>query len=133
GPLHGSVAPVEAEPDGPLLAEPMVRVFASARHDAQGHGYGVCAMVHRPLGRQAARPSQLHPSSAQPDPVQESEAQEGEATQALEQTCLRRSGEPQGQAVHSREILADCYVESATWPLDADGCSPTNSPYEKKS
>ena len=61
----------------------MVRVLAGARHHAQGHGHEVGPLVHRPLGRQAARPPQLHPSPAQPDPLQESEAQEGKAPQAL--------------------------------------------------
>jgi polyphosphate kinase 2 (PPK2 family) len=31
------LAPMEAQPDGPALAQQMVRVFARARHDAQGH------------------------------------------------------------------------------------------------
>ena len=39
--IEGSAAPVEAEPDGPVLAEPMVRVLAGARHHARGHRHGV--------------------------------------------------------------------------------------------
>ena len=66
------------------LEEPMVRVLAGARHDARGHGHGVCALVHRPLGRQAARAPQLHQSPAGPHPLQEGAAQEGEAPSALE-------------------------------------------------
>jgi polyphosphate kinase 2 (PPK2 family) len=37
-------------PDGPVLAQEMVRVFASARRHARGYGYGICALVHRAFG-----------------------------------------------------------------------------------
>ena len=108
GPHHGSAAPVEAEPDGPVLAEPMVRVLAGARRDARGHGHGVCALAHRPLGRQAARAPQLHQSPARPDPLQEGAAREGEAPEALDEGRLRRSGDAQEQAVRSREGTSRC-------------------------
>ena len=95
GAHHGPAAPVEAEPDGPALAEPMVRVLAGARHDARGDGHEVRALAHRALGRQEASPPQLHPPPARADPLQEGAAQEGEAPQALRRrtptTTRRRS------------------------------------------
>ena len=50
GPHRGSAASVEAEPDGPLLAQQMVRILAGARYHARGHGHGVCSLVYRALG-----------------------------------------------------------------------------------
>ncbi len=41
GPHRGSAAPVEAEPDGPLLAQQMVRVLAGARHHVRRHRHEV--------------------------------------------------------------------------------------------
>ena len=52
----------------------LVRVLAGARHDARGDRHRVCALAHRPLGRQAARAPQRHPPPAEPDPLQEGDA-----------------------------------------------------------
>ena len=49
-PHRGSVAPMEAESDGPMLQKQMVRVFSGARRYVQGHQHQVRAMVYNPLG-----------------------------------------------------------------------------------
>ena len=44
-----SATPVEAEFNGSLLAKPMVRVFAGARHHVRSHRHQLCPLVHRAL------------------------------------------------------------------------------------
>ena len=52
-PLHcphrGSAASVEAEPDGSMLTQQMVRVLAGARRDVRGHQHKFRTLVHRSL------------------------------------------------------------------------------------
>ena len=59
-----SAAAVEAQSDGSGIVSPLVRLFASARRDAQGHRYRLCALAHRQIGRQEARAAQLHLANA---------------------------------------------------------------------
>ena len=70
--MDDPLAPVETQPDGPALAQQVVRVFARPRHDAQGHGHQMGAVVYPALGRQKARAPELHPPHPESDSLQES-------------------------------------------------------------
>jgi len=48
-------AAVEAESHRPGIAAALVRLLAGTRPDAGHHRHGLCAVVHRALGRQAPR------------------------------------------------------------------------------
>src|SRR5262249_47661603 len=122
GPDHGSAAPVEAEPDRPVLAQQMVRVLPRPRHDARGHGHEVRTLVHRALGRQATRPAQLHQPPARSDPLQEGAATEGEGPEALDETGLRRSGDARGPAVRAGAPLEEALHSDAG--ADHENLSP---------
>ena len=50
-------AAVEAVPDRPRIAPPLVRLLARARRDARGHRHRGRAVAHRPDRRQAPRPA----------------------------------------------------------------------------
>ena len=71
-----------------VLAQPMVRVFAGARHDVRGHRHEIRSLVHRPLRRQAARAPQLHPPPARPHSLRKGAAEEGEAPRPLDERRL---------------------------------------------
>ena len=54
------VEALEAEPDGPGVASPLVRLFAGARRHAGGDRHSASAVVHRSFRRQEAGAAELH-------------------------------------------------------------------------
>ena len=72
GAHRGSVAAVEAEPDGHRVVRPLVRLFAGARHDVRGDRHKACAMAPGPLRRQAAGTAQRHLAYPQAIPTRRS-------------------------------------------------------------
>ena len=71
GPHRGPDAPVEAQPDGRRVVDPLVRLLPRPRPDAGSHRHRARAMVYRAFGRQEAGPPELHRASSEPDPLQE--------------------------------------------------------------
>ena len=63
--------------------------YSRARPDAQGHGHETRAVAHPALGRQEARPAQLHHPLARTDPAQESAQGEDRSSETLDEECLR--------------------------------------------
>src|SRR5438046_7310486 len=97
---------MEAQPHGHAIAQPLVRLLAGARRDAQGDRHEACPLVRPPLRRQEARPSQLHSTPPQPDPSQGPAAAEDQAAQAINEGCVRRSGAAEEAEDGAGEILA---------------------------
>ena len=83
GSHHRSASAMETEPDGSEVLQPLVRLFAGSRHDAQGDRQQARTLVYRAIGRQAASPTQLHLAYSVFDPVQEDLAQKDQASQAI--------------------------------------------------
>jgi len=46
---QGPTPPMEAEPDGPPLLQPLVRIFQSERPHDEGLGHQICSLVYRAL------------------------------------------------------------------------------------
>ena len=86
--------------------EPLVRLLARPRHDAQGHGHEARAVVHPALRRQEAGAPQLHRASAEADSLQEGAAREDQAAQALHEGRLRRPGLARRPEVRARAVLS---------------------------
>ena len=87
-PLRGAhrrpAAPVEAQPDGPALAQQVVRVLARPGPDARRDRHQARAVVHPAFRRQEARAAELHPTHPEPDPLQD-------GARAKRSSCPKRS------------------------------------------
>lgn len=77
-------AAMEARPDGSGIVPAPVRLFAGSRYDAQSHRRRLCAVAYRAVGRQEARPTELHLDAARRHFLQEDIAAEGQAAETLE-------------------------------------------------
>ena len=86
--IDGSAAAVEAEPDGSGIVPTMVRLFAGARPDVQGHQHEARTMVHHSLRRQTPGTAELHRASAEIDSAQAHEEEQGQAAEAFRQGTL---------------------------------------------
>ena len=62
---------LEAVADGPQVLQPLVRLFAGARRDVQGHRHLVGAVVRGPFRRQAAGAAERHHSPPEQIPYKE--------------------------------------------------------------
>ena len=101
-----SDAPMETQPDGPAVAEQVVRIFPRPGHDAQGDRHQARTVVHPAFGRQEARPAQLlvaHILSL--IPYKKVAAKEGQTSETLDEARLRRRSSFKGTEVRSGEIL----------------------------
>ena len=106
GARRRSAPAVEAEPDGPAVAEALVRLLARARHHAEEDRHEARAVVHRAIRRQADRAAQHDRASARRRFHTRSCRSEGQAAKALDEGQVRRQRVDRAATVRSRAVLS---------------------------
>src|SRR5690242_8967114 len=96
---------METESHGHGILSPLVRLFARARSDVQGHQFRARAMAHRTLRRQAPGAAEHYLPPVTGNPVQAAGARAGSTAQTIEEGPLRRSSDPARDDVRDRAIL----------------------------
>src|SRR5258705_13515912 len=95
---------METKSYGPAVAQPLVRLFSRARHDAEGHRYEGCALVHPPFRRQEAGAPQLYLAPPEPHSLQEGKAGKSETAQTQKQGQVRRPSQLERPKLGAREV-----------------------------